>query len=291
MAHQRLDRDFPSQGLRCAAWLYLPEGVAKPPIVVLAHGFSAYRDMIFPHYAERFADAGLAVLLFDYRNLGDSEGEPRDLVDPLRHVEDLQAAVAHARGLDEVDGARLGLFGSSFGGGHVISAAARDPGVRAIISQVPFVGGADSAQTPLRFRARLAWSFFRDKLAARFGGEYCVPAVGGPQEFGLLASPDAHEFFEFLPEGTRWRNRVPARVLPNIMAYSPMDAADRVRCPALMVLAQHDRLVPVSAPTQCAARMTDCELLSLDCEHFDVYRGERLAELSARYAEFFRKHL
>ena len=52
-----------------------------------------------------------------------------------------------------------------------------------------------------------------------------------------------------------------------------------------------DQLVPVGAPKQCAARMADCELLSLDCEHFDVYRGERLAQLSARYAEFFRKHL
>jgi dienelactone hydrolase len=265
--------------------------VPKPPIVVLAHGFSAYRDMIFPSYAERFADSGLAVLLFDYRNLGDSEGQPRDLVDPVRHVEDLQAAIAFVRNLDEVDGARLGLFGSSFGGGHVITAATRNPEVAAIVSQVPFVGGADASQTPWPVRARLAWSFFRDKLASRFGGVYCVPAVGGPGEFGLLASPDAQEFLDLLPEGSAWPNRVPARSLPEIMRYSPMDEAERVRCPALMVLAEHDQLVPVSAPKQCAARMPDCELLSLDCEHFDVYRGERLAELSARYAEFFRKHL
>jgi dienelactone hydrolase len=291
MGHQRLDRDFPSQDLRCAAWLYLPEGVAKPPIVVLAHGFSAYRDMIFPSYAEHFADSGLAVLLFDYRNLGDSEGQPRDLVDPLRHVEDLLTAIRFVRGLEEVDGTRLGLFGSSFGGGHVVTAAARDAGVSAIVSQVPYVGGADAAQTPLRFRARLAWSFFRDKLASGFGRAYCVPAVGGPDEFGLLTTPDAQEFIDLLPEGSAWPNRIPARVLPGIQRYSPMDEAQQVRCPTLMVLAEHDQLVPAAIAKQCAERIADCELVSLDCEHFDVYRGERLEELSARYAEFFRKHL
>jgi dienelactone hydrolase len=291
MAHQRLDRDFQSDGLRCAAWLYLPEDVPKPPIVVMSHGFSAYRDMIFPRYAERFADAGLAVLLFDYRNLGDSEGSPRDLVDPLRHVEDLQTAIRFVRGLPEVDGARLGLFGSSFGGGHVITAAARDAEVSAIVSQVPFVGGADAAQTPWRYRARLAWSFFRDKLASRFGRVYCVPAVGGPNEFGLLASPDAQDFVDLLPEGSAWPNRIPARVLPNIMRYRPMDEARRVRCPVLMVLAEHDQLVPAAIAKQCAERIADCELVSLDCEHFEVYRDERLPALSARYADFFRKHL
>jgi dienelactone hydrolase len=291
MAHQKLDRDFQSDGLRCAAWLYLPEDVPKPPIVVMSHGFSAYRDMIFPRYAERFADAGLAVLLFDYRNLGDSEGSPRDLVDPVRHVEDLQTAIRFVRGLPEVDGARLGLFGSSFGGGHVITAAARDAEVSAIVSQVPFVGGADTTQTPRRIQARLAWSFLCDKLASQFGREYCVPVVGGPDELCLLASPDSHEFFDLLPEGTPWRNRIPARALPNIMRYRPMDEAGQVRCPALMVLAEHDQLVPAATAKQCAERIADCELVSLDCEHFEVYRDERLPELSARYADFFRKHL
>ena len=291
MPHTRVDRDFQSHGLRCAAWLYLPDGVARPPVVVLSHGFSAYRDMIFPAYAERFADAGLAVLLFDYRNLGDSEGEPRDLVHPVRHVEDVQAAVAFVRGLDEVDGSRLGLFGSSFGGGHVIRVAARDPQVSAIVSQVPFVSAEDAPRPPLRRAARLAWSFFRDRLASRFGGTHCVPAVGGPDRFGLMDSPDAHEFLALLPEGSAWPNRIPARVLPEILRYAPMDEADRVRCPALMVLAEHDQLVPAATARRCAERMPDCEVVSLDCEHFDVYRDARLDALSSRYADFYRKHL
>jgi len=138
---KRIDADFVSKGLKCAAWLYLPEGAARPPVVVMAHGFAAERSFGLPAFAERFAEKGLAVLLFDYRNFGDSEGEPRNLVSPKRHLEDWRAAIAHARSLEAVDGTRLGLWGTSFSGGHVLVSAARDKGVRAVVAQVPFVDG------------------------------------------------------------------------------------------------------------------------------------------------------
>ena len=115
----RIESDFTSQGTRCGAWLFVPEevsGGARSPIVVMAHGFGGQREMRLPAFAEHFASRGLAVLVFDYRCFGASDGSPRNFIDPRRHLADWRAAVEHARGLPEVDGSRLGLWGTSFSG-------------------------------------------------------------------------------------------------------------------------------------------------------------------------------
>jgi fermentation-respiration switch protein FrsA (DUF1100 family) len=127
---EREDLAFASGDDTCAAWLYRPDGVAGPaPCVVMAHGFSATREDTLPSYAERFAAAGMAVLLFDYRHFGDSTGTPRQLLDIGRQQADYHAAVAFARTLDGIDAQRVGLFGTSFSGGHVVAVAAQDPSV------------------------------------------------------------------------------------------------------------------------------------------------------------------
>ena len=116
---QRSDHTFRSAGVQCAAWLYRPEdsGGGPVPCVVLASGFSGTRDQRLDAFAERFAQAGLAALVFDYRHFGDSGGEPRQLLDIKKQQQDYEAALAYARGLHWVDNQRLGLFGSSFSGG------------------------------------------------------------------------------------------------------------------------------------------------------------------------------
>ena len=108
--------------------LYRPEGESRPPVVVMGHGFGAERHFRLPAFAERLCAAGLAILLFDYRGFGDSEGAPRGLVAPGRHLADFAAAVRYAQGLKGVDGARAILWGTSFSGGHVLVTAARLPG-------------------------------------------------------------------------------------------------------------------------------------------------------------------
>src|SRR5919201_735763 len=128
----RRDVAFESGGERCAAWLYRPrrdEAGGPVPCVVLAHGWSGIREQRLDAYAERFAAAGMAALVFDYRHFGASGGEPRQLLDIGRQLEDWAAAVAFARGLEGVDRARVALWGTSFGAGHVICLAADDAAV------------------------------------------------------------------------------------------------------------------------------------------------------------------
>src|SRR3712207_3531628 len=115
----REDVSFESGGTRCAAWLYRPHGGGPHPAIVMGHGPGGVRHMRLDAYAERFSAAGFVVLLFDYRHWGDSAGEPRQLLDIGRQLDDWRAAFRFARALDGVDVERVALWGTSFAGGHV----------------------------------------------------------------------------------------------------------------------------------------------------------------------------
>lgn len=132
---------FLSGGLRCAADVYRPLGSGPFPVIVMAHGLGGTRKMRLPAFAKRFAAAGYACLVFDYRHFGDSEGEPRQLLDIGRQLEDWKAAIVHARGMKDVAPARVVIWGTSFGGGHVLATAADDDRLAAIVSQCPFTDG------------------------------------------------------------------------------------------------------------------------------------------------------
>src|SRR2546430_8057025 len=133
---ERRDVTFRSGDDTCAAWLYTPAGDGPHPIVVLAHGFGAVREARLWAYAERFAAAGMAALVFDYRHFGASAGTPRQLLDVPSQLEDWAAAVAYARSLDGVDPDRIALWGTSFSRGHVVATAADDGRAAAGLAQV-----------------------------------------------------------------------------------------------------------------------------------------------------------
>ena len=135
----RHDLHFPSGDDACAAWLYDADGGPSPaPIVVMAHGLSGTRRDRLGPFAERFAAAGVAALLFDHRGFGDSSGTP-DLFEPARQLDDWRAAIAQARSLPGIDAGRVATFGSSMGGGNALAAAADDERIAAAVSQVPFL--------------------------------------------------------------------------------------------------------------------------------------------------------
>jgi fermentation-respiration switch protein FrsA (DUF1100 family) len=275
--YTREDTTFDSHGLACAAWLYRPEGVERPPIIVMGHGFAAIRALRLAAYAERFAEAGFAVLVFDYRGWGDSPGEPRRVLNIGAQQDDWRAALAYARGLDGVDGSRVVAWGSSFGAGHVLSLAAKDRDLAAIVAQVPHVNGPASvrANSPMMV-ARLALAGLYDQLGRALGREpYRVPAMAVPGELGMMISPDAvgiterlagDRYEELLPE-----NNVAARIALRVPSYSPGRSASKITAPALVQLAQHDEITPYAVALKAAKRIPKGEVLSYDCGHFDPY--------------------
>ena len=137
--YTRHDVSFTSGEDTCAAWLYMPIGVTSPPVVILGHGLGGTREMRLDAFAERFAQAGIAALAFTYRHFGDSGGQPRQLLSIKRQLADWDAAIDWVRNRRDVDGTRIAVWGSSFGGGHSITVASRHPELKAAVAQCPNV--------------------------------------------------------------------------------------------------------------------------------------------------------
>jgi len=291
---KRLDRDFISHGQKCAAWLFRPEGVEKPPVVVMAHGLAAERTFRLPAFAERFCAKGLAALVFDYRNFGDSAGKPRNLISPRRHVQDWLAAISHARSLHEVDGTRIGLWGSSFSGGHVLVAAARDGRVSAVVSQVPFVDGVSTALS-MNLRSSISGMIhaLRDLLSViAFQGPHCVPVAADPGEFALMNTPESKPgYLALVPPESNWKNQAPARIILTLPFYRPIAFAKKIQCPVLMIYAENDSLIPARDAPRCAAEIRQVQTVKLAGGHFDLYVGELFEKVSAGEAEFLCQYL
>ena len=108
----RQDVEFDAEGVTLRGWLYLPDGAGGPvPTVVMAHGFSAVKEMFLDSFAEAFAAGGLGALVFDNRNFGASDGEPRQEIDPWQQVRDYRHAITYAQTRSEVAGDRIGVWG------------------------------------------------------------------------------------------------------------------------------------------------------------------------------------
>jgi len=285
---------FYSQNTRCIGDLYLPGDVKTPPVVVMAHGFAAERSFGLPDYAEKFAENGLAVFLFDYRCFGGSDGTPRNLVDPKRHLEDWQAAIDHVRSLQAIDTRRMALWGSSFSGGHVIVTAARDPKISAIVAQVPFV---DAVSTSLKLGPkhlmRALPHGIRDlSRMLTFRSPHYVQVVGKPDEFAVMNTPESYSgYTAIIPEDADWENGCPARILLKFAAYRPTVHAENVKCPALLMAGEYDSLINIKAVEKTVNKMPDGKLIKYPLGHFDLYKGDAFADAVQKQTDFLLTHL
>ena len=292
---ERRDVRFACGDATCAAWLYLPDAAERPPVVVMAHGFAGTRDVALPYFAEAFARRGLAAFVFDYRHFGASGGEPRQLVDPWRQLEDWAAALAFVRADPALDGTRVALFGSSLGAGHALITAGGDPELRAVVGQAPLVdsGVEGEASFPgALWAVRMLFTAWGDLLASAFGGSVSLPAVAPAGSFGMLVDDAAYAAFEQLvAEGSSYRNAVLARSILTFDEYDPAPSAGEIAAPVLLVASRGDRFAPFDAAERFAARARDARVEVLEGDHFDVYGSpirERAAELAGA---FLARHL
>jgi len=294
MPSGRSDVTFSSEGVRCAAWLYRPKGDGPHPCVVMGHGFSAVREQRLDAYAQVFADAGLAALVFDYRHFGASDGQPRQLLDIARQLDDWRAAVAFARTLEGVDPARVALWGSSFGGGHVVQIAAQDDRVAAVVSQAPFTDGLSAIRSGgLKQAARLTLAGIRDQLAALAGRRpVTIPAVGPPGSMAAMTAPDAEPGFRSLdPPGSTWRNEVTPRVMLRVGYYRPYSSFGRLRMPVLVSVCERDDTTPAGPAVRAAERSPNAQLARYDIGHFEIYVEPQFQRTVADQTDFLVRNL
>jgi pimeloyl-ACP methyl ester carboxylesterase len=286
--------EFFSHGARCGADLFLPEGPGPHPAVVLCHGLGATREMGMEPYARAFAEAGIAALAFTYRHFGDSEGEPRQLLDVGRQREDIAAAVEHVKSLPEIDAARIGLFGSSFGGGHVIEVGADRDDIACVVSQCPFTDGIASGMTlgPVS-TVKVTGRAIADDVARIFGrGPVYSELAGARGAPAMMTAPDVVDgYFALVPEGEKFDNRVAGRLGLQIIFERPGTKLKSTRTPTLVCACEKDTVAPYGRTVSLAKKGKNVTLKSYAFGHFDIYVGEGFAQTIVDQVEFLRTHL
>jgi pimeloyl-ACP methyl ester carboxylesterase len=291
---------FGSHGATCRAWRYLPadggDQGALRPCVVMAHGFGATRDASLAPYAERFAAAGMHVLLFDYRHFGASDGEPRHLLSVRRQLQDYEAAVHFAHALSGVDPARVAVWGTSFSGGHALVTAATIPGVAAAVCQCPMMDGLAAVLNIARYAGvgqvlRLTGHGLWDAALAPFGRAHYVATIGKPGALAVMTSEDADEGYRRLTPPD-FRFEVAARIGLTAGLYRPVRYARQAGCPVLVQVCERDSVAPVDSAEQ-AIRLLGSrgEARRYPIGHFDPYFGEHFERSVSDQLEFLQRHL
>jgi dienelactone hydrolase len=295
-----IDIVFNCGGVTCAADLYRPDGPTEPvPCLVLGHGFSGTKGLARV-YAERFAAAGVAVLVFDYRHFGASGGLPRQIVDVVRQREDYHAAVRWARSCPGIDPEQVALWGTSFSGGHVIAVAAEDPGIAAVVAQVPLLDARRTGRTTgqrlrralTRSALKLVAAAGRDALrAVRGRPPYLARVVGRPGEAAVFTDPQVAAIFaELGGEAVGWRNAFAPRFLFGLPRYRA-GTAERLRMPLLVCVADDDLEASPEFAAWVATRAPRGEVRRYPVGHFDVYVEPLRSQVIADQIAFLRDHV
>ncbi|MET0199520.1 MAG: alpha/beta fold hydrolase [Rhodococcus fascians] len=276
----RTEASFTSDGIRCAATIFRPQEASATtlPAIVMAHGFGTPRAMRLYAFAERFAAAGYIVCVFDYRHFGDSDGEPRQLLDIPRQLADWRAAVDYARTLDGVDPSRIVGWGTSFAGGHVLTLAGTGVEFAAVIAQVPHIDGIAAVRAVgFRHTLRVLPSAVKDVVRAlRKKPPHYIDSVGLPGTRAVMVSPDANSGRDRMMQESGlthgdYPETVAARILLKIGLYSPGRTASAIGCPTLVQIMSEDTVTPASVALRAAQKIRTATVRTYTGGHFDPY--------------------
>jgi fermentation-respiration switch protein FrsA (DUF1100 family) len=286
--------DFVCRGTRCAAWLTLPTGRGPHPAVVLVHGLGATHDMMLPQYEQHFAAAGVATLAFDYRNTGASDGQPRQHISTREQQNDVAAALEHLTSRPEIDGGRIGLWGTSLGGMNVIRVAAARGDVAVAVVQCPIVHGPGAARrlgllAPLRLTPAIVEDLLR--LVARRARRY-VPIVGPPGSLAMVTVAGAESGWNStVPPGRPFDNRIAAADAVAIVLSSALRHARHIDAPMLVCVCDRENLMDPAYAALVARRAPGGIARHYDSDHFAIYHPPLVARVLADQTAFLQEHL
>jgi uncharacterized protein len=290
---------FKSKGLNCSGVFYLPDSYSavddgKLPAIAMAHGLGTTKEMGLPQFAERFAEAGFAVLLFDFRNLGESEGTPRGQVFAEDQQEDYRNAITWLQMQPQNDPERIGVWGFSFAGGHVLQIAVFDRRIKCVVAQVPAVSGflvSQRSNTPLELDG-IRMMLSQDRIQRYETGEVnYLPMVAPPGQPCFFPYNEAREFFEATKGDSqgRFENRITLESLERLSYFEPAVRIDAIApTPLRMVLAKKDFLIPMDLALTAYARAHEPKsLVFLEGGHLGKSEGDDFETASAAARDWF----
>ncbi len=274
-----------------AITLRRPDSTGPAPVVVLCHGFCGIQDVLLPAFADAFVAAGYAAVTFDYRGFGASGGEQGRLV-PAMQIEDIATVLAFVKARSELDAARIGVWGTSLGGGHVLAAAAADPAVKAVVSQLSFADGEQVVTRSMSAEEKQAFVSTLERMQekkAATGREMFVAITK------VLTDPQSKAFVE----EARQRHpemdiKIPFLTVREMLQYRPAEHAARVACPVLVVVAGEDGVNPPEQgrALHAAVGASVKELYVADgAGHYDMYDGAQFERSIARQLAWFGAHV
>ncbi len=295
---QPLDVEFKSLGTTIRAHLYLPTGPGPHPVVVMAGGWCYVKELVQPEYARVFAAAGVAAFVFVYRGFGTSDGEPRQHIDPWAQIEDYKNALSWVETRAELDAKRIGIWGISYSGGHVLIVAATDPRVKCVVSNIPVVDGwrtMQSVHSALAFRKleELILEDRRKRLATGALGTMPMSTPDPSQELSTSPFPEVTSAFlqyknSVAPTHEHWNTIASTELL---MSYDVRPFLSRIlRTPVLMSVAEQDDITLWEEEIAVFNQIATPEkrlFLCRDTSHMTLYSNKtRLAQLAEQGREF-----
>lgn len=295
----RRDIEFKTaDGTTLRGWHYVPDAAhGKSPTIVMAHGFSAVKECFLDHFAEAFVAAGFACLVYDHRNLGSSDGQPRQHIDPWQQIRDWRDSITFAESLPETDAQRIGIWGSSYAGAHALVVAAWDRRVRCVVSQVPLVSGHANFRRLVRADlVAVMQRAFEEDRRRRAKGEpsQMIPVVAPEGQPSALPTPES---FTWMTEtawtrAPNWRNETTLHAIELFSEYEPGAYIGFISpTPLLMVVAGNDDLAVADEAMKAYERALEPKRIEvIHCNHFDVY--EKFFPVSSSAAlKWFQQHL
>ena len=294
---QRQDIEFPVEGdATLRGWLFVPDGPGPHPGITMAHGFAGVKEHGLEGFARLFADAGFVVLVHDHRGFGASDGSPRFDVDPWVQIADWRRAISFLESHPAVDPDRIGLWGTSYAGGHAIVLGATDRRLRAVVAQVPTISGYEqSLRRVAPDQVPALEAGFIDDERRQFRGE--PPATqavvsSDPATRAAYRSEDAIAFYnQPAPEGV-WQNSMTVRSSRAARMYEPGTWISRVSpTPLLMIVGLHDTITVADLALAAYERaLQPKKLVTIAGGHFDPYL-DRFAEAGGAARDWFTEHL
>lgn len=301
----RQDIEFNAEGATLRGWLYRPVSTnQKLPAIVMAHGYNCIKELYLDKFAEVFAKNGHVVLVFDNRNFGDSDGEVRQELDPWQQIRDYRNAITFMQTQSFVDPNKIGIWGTSYSGGHVLVVAAIDKRVKCVVSQVPTISGWQGMlrRTQPGDWEKLRKQFYEDRIS-RFLGKApkLVPMISDPASNGVAshASADVWEFFtgKNAPKADQWRfkkwhNEITLRSIEMYSEYEPGSYIERIApTPLLMLVAENDVVAVTDEALDAFNRAREIKKLHIfSGGHFSAYI-EQFESLSNEAVNWFNQFL
>ncbi|HRA91613.1 MAG TPA: alpha/beta hydrolase, partial [Acinetobacter sp.] len=241
-----------------------------------------------------FAQAGYAVVLFDYRYWGGSTGKPRELISLNAQLDDWKTMIQFASNCKLIDRRRIVLWGTSLSGGYALSLAADLKNIQAVMVQMPYVDGAETAKLyPLQRYPEALKRSSQDYMGSKMGLVVkTLPVVDQHNLCFLPTSDSYYGFHSIVNPDYYWSGEVPARVFFNLMRYRPIQFVRKINIPVLFIAAKHDSLIPLASSREAATNIAPfVSYHEWEMKHFDAYHGIWFEKAITTQLEFLHQHI